>query len=92
MFLNCDYLSASTPTTDRHYVGSFGFFAGPEGRHGGHGGTEAEEALLGIEPISTIQRVFGSAASPPGKTAGADPAGCPRGRPARPRGRSSRAA
>ena len=32
VFVNCDYLSASTPATDRHYVGSFGFF----GNHGSH--------------------------------------------------------
>jgi hypothetical protein len=59
-------LSASTPTTDRHYVGSFGFF-GPQGGHGGHGGTEARKPSLGIDLTSTIQRVFGSATAPPGK-------------------------
>jgi tyrosinase len=66
VFLNCDYLSAGTPTTDRHYVGSFGFF-GPQGGHGGHGGKEAKKPSLGIDLTSTIERVYGSAASPPGK-------------------------
>jgi tyrosinase len=63
VFLNCDYLSAGTPTTDRHYVGSFGFF----GSHGGHGGKEPRKPSLGIDLTSTIQRVYGSAATPPGK-------------------------
>ena len=66
VFLNCDYLSASTPTTDRHYVGSFGFF-GAQGGHGGHGGAEARKSSLGIDLTTTIQRVYGSAATPPGK-------------------------
>jgi tyrosinase len=66
VFLNCDYLSPGTPTSDRHYVGSFGFF-GPQGGHGGHGGSEARKPSLGIDLTSTIQRVYGSAATPPGK-------------------------
>ncbi len=66
VFLNCDYLSPNTPTTDRHYVGSFGFF-GPQGGHGGHGGAEARKPSLGIDLTSTIQRVYGSAATPPEK-------------------------
>jgi tyrosinase len=66
VFLNCDYLSAGTPTTDRHYVGAFGFF-GPPGGHGGHGGKEARKPSLGIDLTSTIQRVYGSAGTPPGK-------------------------
>jgi tyrosinase len=66
VFLNCDYLSAGTPTTDRHYVGSFGFF-GPEGGHGGHGSKEARKPSLGIDLTSTIQRIYGSAATTPGK-------------------------
>jgi tyrosinase len=63
VFLNCDYLSAGTPTTDRHYVGSFGFF----GNHGGHGGKEAKKPSIGIDLTAAIQRVYGSAATPPGK-------------------------
>ena len=66
VFLNCDYLSAGTPTTDRHYVGSFGFF-GPQAGHGGHGGKEVRKPSLGIDLTSTIERVYGSAATPPGK-------------------------
>lgn len=63
VFLNCDYLSASTPTTDRHFVASFGFF----GHHGGHGGAEAKKPSIGIDLTAAIQRVYGSAATPPGK-------------------------
>ncbi len=65
VFLNCDYLSAGTPTTDRHYVGSFGFF----GHHGGHshGGGEAKKPSIGIDLTSAIQRVYGSAETPPEK-------------------------
>jgi tyrosinase len=62
VFLNCDYLSPGTPTTDRHYVGSFGFF----GAHSGHGG-KSKKPSLGIDLTSTIQRVYGSAGVPPGK-------------------------
>jgi tyrosinase len=65
VFLNCDYLSASTPTTDRHYVGSFGFF----GQHGGHahGGGEAKKPSIGVDLTTAIQRVYGSAVTSPGK-------------------------
>jgi tyrosinase len=63
VFLNCDYLSAGTPTTDRHYVGSFSFF----GAHRGHGGKESKKPSLGIDLTPTIERVYGSAATPPGK-------------------------
>jgi tyrosinase len=66
VFLNCDYLSAGTPTTDRHYVGSFGFF-GPGDGHGHGGGKEPKKPSLGIDLTATIQRVYGSAATPPGK-------------------------
>jgi tyrosinase len=66
VFLNCDYLSAATPTTDRHYVGSFGFF-GPSGAHGGHGGGEPRKPSIGLDLTSAIQRIYGSAAVPPGK-------------------------
>lgn len=62
VFLNCDYLSPGTPTTDRHYVGSFGFF----GAHSGHGG-KSKKPSLGIDLTPTIQRVYGSAATAPGK-------------------------
>jgi tyrosinase len=63
VFLNCDYLSAGTPTTDRHYVGSFGFF----GNHGGHGGRDARKPSIGVDLTTAIQRVYGSALSPPEK-------------------------
>ena len=38
VFIDCDYLSPETPITDRHYVGSFGFFGG--GSHAGKGSSE----------------------------------------------------
>lgn len=38
VFVNCDYLSVDTPTSDPHYVTSFGFFGGPHGEHGGSDG------------------------------------------------------
>ncbi len=64
VFLNCDYLSASTPTTDRHYVGSFGFFGG----HHAHGaGKEAKKPSIGVDLTAAIQRIYGSAATPPEK-------------------------
>ena len=52
VFLNCDYLSASTPTTDRHYVGSFGFF----GAHA-HGGCELKKPSIGVDLTTAISRV-----------------------------------
>jgi len=64
VFLNCDYLSASTPTTDRHYVGSFGFF----GTHGhAHGGGEPKKPSIGVDLTTAIARVYGPSATPPGK-------------------------
>jgi tyrosinase len=65
VFLNCDYLSPSTPTTDRHYVGSFGFFGRHDGH--GHGGKEPRKPSIGIDLTTTIQRVYGSAPPAPGK-------------------------
>ena len=56
VFLDCDYLSADTPVTDKHYVGSFAFF----GSHGSHGGEPAAKPSLGIDLTSAIQRVYGS--------------------------------
>jgi len=32
VYINCPYLSVSTPTTDIHYAGTFAFFVGPEHR------------------------------------------------------------
>ncbi|SHL55555.1 tyrosinase family protein [Roseibium suaedae] len=37
IFVNCDYLSLEVPTSDPHYVATFGFF-GIAGDHEGHGG------------------------------------------------------
>jgi tyrosinase len=63
VFLDCDYLSAGVPTTNRHYVGSFGFF----GAHGSHGGKEARKPSLAIDMTEACQRVYGGAATTPGK-------------------------
>ena len=61
--MNCDYLSPDTPVTDRHYVGSFGFFGG----HDGHGGKESKKPSVALDLTSAIQRVFGSAVDPSGR-------------------------
>ena len=66
VFINCDYLSAVTPTTDRHYVGSFGFF-GPPGSHGGHGGKERRKPSIAVDLTAAIERVYGSATVSPGR-------------------------
>ena len=65
VFLNCDYLSASTPATDRHYVGSFGFF----GNHGGHAhaGKPPKKPSIGLDLTAAIQRIYGSTEDAPGK-------------------------
>ena len=46
VFVDCDYLSASTPITDRHYVGTFGFFGTQDHAHGG----EANPSSWWISP------------------------------------------
>jgi tyrosinase len=62
VFINCDYLSAVTPATDRHYVGSFGFFGPP----GGHGGKEGKKPSIAVDLTAAIGRVYGSATASPG--------------------------
>jgi len=64
VFLNCNYLSAGTPTTDRHYVGSFGFFGG---HHAHGGGKEPRKPSIGVDLTAAIQRIYGSTATPPEK-------------------------
>jgi len=63
VFINCDDLSSETPITDRHYVGSFGFFGG----HGSHAGTGSRRPSVALDLTSAIQRVFGSVADPSGR-------------------------
>ena len=63
MFIDCEYLSLETPTTDRHYVGSFGFFGG----HGSHAGKESRKPSVALDLTSAIQRVYGSVADPSGR-------------------------
>jgi tyrosinase len=61
VFINCDYLSPETPTSDPHYVGAFGFFD-----HGGHG-TDGAKPSFALDLTRAIQRVFGSEPSPSGQ-------------------------
>jgi tyrosinase len=58
VFVDCDYLSATTPISDRHYAGTFGFF----GTHN-HGG-EANPSVA-IDLTVPIQRVYGSLPTSP---------------------------
>ena len=58
VFVDCDYLSPSTPITDNHYAGTFGFF----GDHAGHGDDRPSVVL---DVTSTLKRLYGSTASVP---------------------------
>ena len=58
VFVDCDYLSATTPISDRHYAGTFGFF----GTHN-HGG-EANPSVA-VDLTVPIQRVYGSLPTSP---------------------------
>jgi tyrosinase len=66
VFINCDYLSQSTPTSDPHYVGTFGIF-GDHGEHPGQGGKPAAKPSIAVDLTGAIQRVYGSAVDPPGR-------------------------
>jgi tyrosinase len=57
VFLDCDYLSQSTPISDPHYVGAFGVF----GDHGGHGGRPGVNPSIVLDLTQAIKRVHGSA-------------------------------
>src|SRR5262249_28057987 len=61
VFINCDYLSKDTPTTDRHYVGTFGFF-GSQDSHGDH----QKKPSIAVDLTSAIQDIYGSATTTPG--------------------------
>jgi tyrosinase len=60
VFIDCDYLSASTPITDRHYVGTFSFF----GDHGQSHGPGSNPSVM-VDLTRPIQRVYGSAPEGP---------------------------
>jgi tyrosinase len=62
VFVDCAYLSASTPITDSHYVGTFGFFGNQAG-HAGHGGGRPSVAL---DLTEALGRVHGTMPSVPG--------------------------
>jgi tyrosinase len=61
VFVDCAYLSASTPITDSHYVGTFGFF-GHLGGHAGHGGGPS----VALDLTEALGRVHGTMPSVPG--------------------------
>ena len=63
VFIDCDYLSLETPATDRHYVGSFGFFGG----HDSHAGKRGRKPSVALDLTSAIQSVYGSLADPSGR-------------------------
>jgi tyrosinase len=66
VFIDCDYLSQATPISDPHYVGTFGFFGPPVAHGGGSGGGHGDanpSVVLDLTPA--IERVFGSASTPP---------------------------
>jgi tyrosinase len=58
VFIDCDYLSSSTPVTDPHYAGTFSFFGEHSHGSGGH------PSVL-VDLTRAIQRVYGSAAAAP---------------------------
>jgi tyrosinase len=60
VFIDQDNLSAATPITDPHYVGTFGVFD-----HGSHTGHAAPTFALDL--TSAIQRVYGPIRSPTGR-------------------------
>jgi tyrosinase len=64
VFLNADDLKADTPTTNPHYVGSFGFFGA--GGHA-HAGQAPKKPSIGVDLTAAIQRLYGSAGIPSGK-------------------------
>jgi tyrosinase len=61
VFIDCDYLSQSTPITDDHYIGTFGFF-GEHGEHEGH--AEAKPSIV-MDLTPAIERLYGSAPEAP---------------------------
>jgi tyrosinase len=61
VFIDRDNLTAQTPVTDRHYVGTFGVF-----EHGSHGGKHSKPTFM-VDLTRAIQRVYGSSSNPPGQ-------------------------
>lgn len=57
VFLNLPSASAATPTTDAHYVGSFGFFGGP------HAGADAPSGHHGHRPAVALDITKSAAAA-----------------------------
>jgi tyrosinase len=56
VFLNCDYLSQETPTTDPHYVTTIGFFGGPHAGAGEHGNGSPSVAVNLTRTIERLAR------------------------------------
>jgi tyrosinase len=65
VFLSCDYLTPQTPTTDRHYVGTFGFFGGQH-NHGASSG-DGRKPSIAVDLTQAVQNVYGSQADPSGE-------------------------
>jgi tyrosinase len=65
VFLSCDYLTPQTPTTDRHYVGTFGFFGGQHNH--GDSSKAPRNPSIAVDLTQAIQRVYGSQPEPSGE-------------------------
>jgi tyrosinase len=69
VFVNCPYLSAQTPISDKHYVTTLGFFPGHENHDGGeHPATDhasGEHTFL-VNVASTVTRLGKAKAYKPG--------------------------
>src|SRR5262249_13136665 len=66
VFIDCDYLSQATPTSDPHYVGTFWIFGNP-GEHMGRDRKSAAYPSIAVDLTATIKRVYGSAAEHSGR-------------------------
>lgn len=60
VFVDCDYLSQSTPIGDKHYVGTFGFF----GDHAGHGPDNAKPSVA-VDLTTALEKLYGSVTDAP---------------------------
>jgi len=56
VFLNCDYASVTTPTTDSHFVGSFTFFNSDHNMPSNHRHQEMTSTYL-FDILSTIKKI-----------------------------------
>ncbi len=61
VFIDCNYLSAGTSTSDPHYVGTFAILD-----HGGHDGKHGKPSFA-LDLTRAIQRIHGGAEAPPSR-------------------------